>query len=86
MLINSDVSLFIFCPNVYNLSNLLETVLLFLVDVNLGLSCFVMKVNGTEFGAYMFRLVIPPWLSVPLFRMKCPSLSHLSSFSLSLFV
>lgn len=41
-----------------------------------------MKLNDPDTGGHMFRIVISSWITVPLIRMKCLSLSLLISFSL----
>ena len=41
-----------------------------------------MKLDASEFGAYIFRMAMSSCLTVPLTRRKYPSLSFLISFTL----
>lgn len=41
-----------------------------------------MKLRALEFGTYIFRIAVPSWLTLPLTRMECSSLSLPVSFSL----
>lgn len=48
---------------------------LMLISVFKSSIMFFVKLDVPEFGTYMFRIIKSPWITVPLIRIKCLSIS-----------